>query len=298
MTILVTGATGFVGERVCKMLLQKNEKIRIISRKTSSDFTDIVLADLSSDTINTSAFEGVSTVIHLAGYTHDLRSSGNEEEYFRLNVEATKKLAKVASLCGVSSFIYLSSTKAGKSDDCDSTLEEAEGVYGKSKRAAELAILEIASSSHMRVNIIRPALIYGPNVKGNLKLMITGIKQGWFPPLPYTNNKRSMVHVDDVARCILFLDNSESSNKQIYTLTDNQEYSSSEIYDILCRVFGKKVKKIRFPMILFTFMSLIHPSIRYKLNKLLGNETFSCSKIISSGFEPQKTLRHINETNY
>ena len=67
MTILVTGATGFVGERVCKMLLQKNEKIRIISRKTSADFTDIVLADLSSDTINTSAFEGVSTVIHLAG---------------------------------------------------------------------------------------------------------------------------------------------------------------------------------------------------------------------------------------
>ena len=298
MTILVTGATGFVGKRVCRMLLKENKKIRIISRNTSLDFDDIVLADLSSDTINMSVFDGVSSVIHLAGYTHDLRSSGNEEEYFRLNVEATKQLAKSASLCGVSSFIYISSTKAGKTDQNNSTIEEADGVYGKSKRAAELAILNITSSTNMRVNIIRPALIYGPNVKGNLKLMINGIKQGWFPPLPYINNKRSMVHVDDVARCIFFLNNTESSDKQIYTLTDNQEYSSSEIYDILCRVSGKKIKKLRFPMFLFKFLSFIHPSIRYKLNKLLGNETFSSSKIISLGFKPQKTLIHINETNY
>lgn len=298
MTILVTGGTGFVGKRVCKMLLQENQKIRLVSRNTSSDFDDIVLADLSSDIVNKSAFDGVSTVIHLAGYTHDLRSSDNNEEYFRLNVDATKKLAKSASLCGVSSFIYLSSTKAGKSDNNNSTIEEAEGIYGKSKREAELAILGIASSSNMRVNIIRPALIYGPNVKGNLKLMINGIKQGWFPPLPYTNNKRSMVHVDDVARCISFLNNTVTSDKQIYTLTDNQEYSSSEIYDILCQVSGKKTRKIRVPMILFKFLSLTHPSIKYKLDKLLGNETYSCSKIISSGFKPQKTLRQINETNY
>ena len=128
--------------------------------------------------------------------------------------------------------------------------------------------------------------------------MINGIKQGWFPPLPYTNNKRSMVHVDDVARCISFLNNTVTSDKQIYTLTDNQEYSSSEIYDILCQVSGKKTRKIRVPMILFKFLSLTHPSIKYKLDKLLGNETYSCSKIISSGFKPQKTLRQINETNY
>ena len=161
-----------------------------------------------------------------------------------------------------------------------------------------MAILDIASRSQMRVNIIRPALIYGPNVKGNLKSMLQGIQQGWFPPLPKVQNRRSMVHVDDVARCIAYVNNKTSLNKKIYNLTDNQEYSSSEIYDIFCKVLGKRIKKHRLPMVLFNFLSLIHPSIKYKVDKLLGSETFSCSQIISSGFQTKKTLKHVNETNY
>ncbi len=298
MTILVTGATGFVGERVCNKLLKENEKIRVISRNPSISFDDLVLADLTSGDIEGSIFDDVSAVFHLAGYAHDLRASTNIEMYYKLNVDATKRLAEVASKCGVSSFIYVSSTKAGVSDNEDSSLNNAEGAYGKSKREAELEILDIASRSNMRVNIIRPALIYGPGVKGNLKSMLKGIEQGWFPPLPNISNKRSMVHVDDVVRCISYINNNLNSNKQIYNLTDNQEYSSSEIYDILCQVLGKKIKKFRSPMILFTLLSFIHPSIRYKIDKLMGSETFSCSKIISSGFEPKKTLKHINETNY
>ena len=51
----------------------------------------------------------------------------------------------------VSNFIFLSSTKAGNDDNIDTSVEEAEGIYGMSKRAAEIAILEIASKSSMRV---------------------------------------------------------------------------------------------------------------------------------------------------
>lgn len=298
MVILVTGATGFVGKRVCNMLLQNNHKIRIISRTPSTEFDDVIVSDLSVDSINKNIFDNVSTVIHLAGYAHDVKSKGNKEDYLKLNVQASKKLAEIAKNCGVSSFIYLSSTKAGPNNDFTSSEKEAEGLYGESKRSAEIAILDVASSSNMRINIIRPALIYGPNVKGNLKLMITGIKQGWFPPLPFNDNKRSMVHVDDVARCIAHLEDEVSSNGQIYQLTDNQEYSSYEIYNILCAVLGKKYRRLRFPLFIFTFLSKLHPSVEFKLNKLLGSETFSCSKILSSGFEPKKTLKNIYETNY
>jgi nucleoside-diphosphate-sugar epimerase len=298
MVILVTGATGFVGKRVCNMLLQQNYKIRIISRTPSTSFEDVIVSDLSVDSINKNIFDDVSTVIHLAGYAHDVKSLGNKEDYFKLNVQATKNLAEVATNCGVLSFIYLSSTKAGPDNDFQSSEKKAEGMYGETKRAAEIAILDVASSSDMRINIIRPALIYGPNVKGNLKLMIKGIRRGWFPPLPLNNNKRSMVHVDDVARCIAHLDKKVSSDREIYQLTDNQEYSSYEIYDILCAVLGKKIRKLRVPIFIFTFLSKLHPSIEFKLNKLLGSETFSCSKILSSGFEPKKTLKNIYETNY
>jgi nucleoside-diphosphate-sugar epimerase len=227
-----------------------------------------------------------------------LKVNGDTENYLKLNVDGTKKLAEMASISGVKNFIYISSTKAGADENPNSLIEEAEGIYGRSKRAAELAILNLPQDSRMRVNIIRPALIYGPEVKGNLRLMLKGIKQGWFPPLPLIGNKRSMVHVDDVAECISHIKEQENLDKQIYQLTDNNEYSSSEIYDILCQVSGKKIKSIRFPLIFFRILSTLHPSIKHKLNKLLGDETYSSLKIISTGFQTKKTLQHINETDY
>ena len=298
MVILVTGATGFVGKRVCNMLLRQNHKIRVISRNSSIEFDDSVIADLASESLNESVFRDVTTIIHLAGHAHDLKVYSDTKNYLKLNVDGTKRLAEMASISGVKNFIYISSTKAGPDEDPNSPIEEAEGIYGQSKRAAEMAILNLSRDSRMRVNIIRPALIYGPEVKGNLRLMIKGIKQGWFPPLPSIGNKRSMVHVDDVAECISHIKEHENLDKQIYQLTDNNEYSSSEIYDILCQVSGKKIKSIRLPLIFFRILSTLHPSIKHKLNKLLGDETYSSLKIISTGFQPKKTLQNINETDY
>ena len=63
-----------------------------------------------------------------------------------------------------------------------------QGVYGQTKREAELKLLEIGRQSSMRVSIVRPSLVYGVNVKGNLALMLRGVEQGWFPPLPETSN--------------------------------------------------------------------------------------------------------------
>ena len=63
-----------------------------------------------------------------------------------------------------------------------------QGVYGQTKREAELKLFEIARQSSMRVSIVRPSLVYGVNVKGNLALMLRGVEQGWFPPLPETSN--------------------------------------------------------------------------------------------------------------
>ncbi|MFL2818435.1 MAG: SDR family oxidoreductase [Candidatus Puniceispirillales bacterium] len=62
-------------------------------------------------------------------------------------------------------------------------------MYGKTKREAELQLLKVSEESGMHVSIIRPSLVYGPFVKGNLKSMMLGIKKGWFPPLPKTDNK-------------------------------------------------------------------------------------------------------------
>ena len=145
MVILVTGATGFLGRRVCNMLLQKNHKIRVISRNSSNKFDDLVIADLAKDSIEETIFSDVTTVIHLAGHAHDLKKNRNTENYFKLNLDGTKKLAEMASISGVKNFIFISSTKAGVAEDSTSSVEQAEGIYGQSKRAAELAILNLSN---------------------------------------------------------------------------------------------------------------------------------------------------------
>ena len=83
--------------------------------------------------------------------------------------------------------IFVSSVKAGGraiAGNCmtEENQGEPEGIYGKTKREAEVKLLEIGLQSGMHVSIVRPSLVYGSNVKGNLKLMLSWVKKGWFPP--------------------------------------------------------------------------------------------------------------------
>jgi nucleoside-diphosphate-sugar epimerase len=223
--------------------------------------------------------------------------------YHTVNVEATVELAKLAAESGVKRFVFVSSVKAGGlplSEHCASEGDQndPEGVYGKTKREAELKLLKIGKESDMRVSIIRPSLVYGPNAKGNLQLMLSGVKKGWFPPLPETGNKRSMIHVDDLVLAILLVVNDDRANGEIFIATDGVPHSSREIYNAMCGVAGKSIPKWSVPKFLFDMASLINPRIKYKLNKLLGDECYSSTKLEALGFKAQKTLKDMNETDF
>ena len=204
---------------------------------------------------------------------------------------------------GVKRFIFISSVKAGGLPlfgQCASEElgGESDGIYGKTKQEAELQLLKIGNESGMHVSIIRPSLVYGPNVKGNLQLMLSGIKKGWFPPLPETSNKRSMIHVDDLVRAILLVADDDRANGEIFIATDGTPYSSREIYNFMCSALGKPNPKWSVPKSFFDMASLINPRIRYKLNKLLGDKCYSSAKLEALGFKAKKSLKDINETDY
>ena len=150
----------------------------------------------------------------------------------------------------------------------------------------------------MHVSIIRPSLVYGPNVRGNLKLMLSGIEKGWFPPLPETGNKRSMIHVDDLVRAILLVVDDDRANGEIFIATDGAPYSSREIYNAMCGVVGKLIPKWSVPKVLFDLASLASPRIKYKLNKLLGDECYSSAKLEALGFKAKRSLKDMNETDF
>lgn len=299
-SFFITGATGFIGQRLSNAV--KGE-IRVLSREKQSNFETIV-CDLQSEVIPDNALYGVDTIFYLAGYAHDLRDASKISDlYYNVNVGVTVQLAELAVKSGVKKFVFVSSVKAGGNSTpskCanESDQNEPDGVYGKSKREAELKLLKIGKESGMCVSIIRPSLVYGPGVKGNLKLMLSGIKRGWFPPLPETNNKRSMIHVDDLVRAILLVSADNRANGEIYIATDGVPHSSREIYNAMCNSVGKSVPKWSVPKVLFDMVSLLSPGIKYKVGKLLADEHYSSKKLEALGFKAKKSLKDLNETDF
>jgi len=300
---LVTGSTGFIGNRLLGLLKTIDCDVRLLARSKVDNY-ETVACNLGKDRIPKHTLESIDTVFHLAGFAHDMQDPSKVKHlYHAVNVEATVELARLAVKNSVKRFVFVSSVKAGgkaASKKCinESDQSQPEGVYGKSKREAELELLKIGKDSGMHVAIIRPSLVYGPNVKGNLKLMLAGVKKGWFPPLPETGNRRSMIHVDDLVRAILLVAKDGRANGEIFIATDGTPHSSRYIYNAMCSALDKSIPKWSVPKILFDMASLVNPRIKYKLNKLLGDECYSSAKLEALGFKAKKTLKDMNETSF
>ena len=298
--IFISGATGFIGQRLVKAI---DSNVRVLSREKKSDY-ETVVCDLKSEVIPDNTLDGVGTVFHLAGFAHDLNDATKIQNiYQKVNVSATVQLANLAVKSGVKRFVFVSSVKAGGNPPLGTCANEkdqknTEDVYGKTKREAELKLLEIGKESGMHVSIVRPSLVYGPNVKGNLKLMLSGIEKRWFPPLPETGNRRSMIHVDDLVMSIVYVSKHESSNNEIYIATDGRIYSSDQIYDLMCIELGNRIPKWRVPRTLFIFSFFGGVNFRRKIKKLFGDECYSSSKLESIGFSAKKTFEDFNESDF
>ena len=298
--ILITGANGFVGSRLVKHANNINLNIRVISRK-SSDIFESIVCDFLKNTIPENALHSIDTVFHIAGFAHDFRSTDDLAlTYEAINVNASVQLAKLAIKNKVKTFVFVSSVKAGGLSDQNICMNELnqknpDGVYGQSKRDAELQLLKLSKNSDMKLIIVRPSLVYGKGMKGNLNLMLAGIKSGWFPPLPKIVNRRSMIHVDDLVNALIMLSSAPIESGEVFIATDGHPYSSREIYEVMCNILGKKIPKWSIPLWVFAFVSIFNKGIKYKINKLFGNEWYSSEKLESLGFKAKKSLHHLDE---
>jgi len=298
---LVSGATGFVGRELCRQLADRGLPFVALSRRGAAlaDGTASTAVDFNSQEVNAELLQGMDVVFHLAGIAH---SQAQDASYAQVNHLATLALAKASAAAGVKCFVYLSSVKAmGAPEDGSVRTEEQcktpMSAYGASKLAAEQGLQAEFSNSDMSIVILRPALVYGAGVKGNLLSMRRAVRAGI--PRPPELGGRSMIAVQDLAAAMLQIASKPPPGVNLWIVCDGQRYSARRIYDLMRAASGRRAGRSYLPLWIWRFGAYLADGMRdrgsdSRFTKLFGTELYSSTAIMRDlSWQPQFELADI-----
>jgi nucleoside-diphosphate-sugar epimerase len=267
-SLLLTGATGFVGQGILKQALKQSLDVSCVSRQkmrilngSNGLMQNILIQDLAPDTDWSMSLSGITTVLHCAARVHVMQeTSADPLTLFRqVNVAATMNLARQAALAGVRQFIFISSVKVNGEQTTlghpytEESKPQPEDAYGISKYEAELALLELGRNTGMAITIIRPPLVYGPGVRANFLSLLQSVRRGLPLPLGRIHNKRSFVYLDNLVSLVLCcLDNPKASN-QVFLASDGEDLSTTELLQACATALGVQSRLLPFPASLLSF---------------------------------------------
>jgi len=292
MKIIITGASGFVGQNLLRFLKKDNDLIPLSIRNNQNKKFNL----------------NSSVVIHLAGKAHDLKKTSEDKEYYEANTELTKKVFDQFLQSSSKVFIFMSSVKAAKdafqgilSED---VMPDPVTVYGKSKLAAEEYILSKEIPENKRVYILRPCMIHGPNNKGNLNLLYNFVSKGIPYPFGRYVNKRSFVSVDNLCFVIKELIDNSKIESGIYNIADDISLSTIDLVKMMSEILCKPTRILKVPKLLIRLIAKVGDFLPLPINserlvKLTENYEVSNLKIknaikkklpISSSVGIKKTL--------
>jgi len=299
-TELITGATGKIGSRLFASLQSGHNTLRVLGRYPGNTGmqAEHVPCDLqwaAADELER-ACAGVHTLYHCAGYAHAFKTLANNdaELHRRINADATMRLAEAAGRAGVRRFIFLSSVKAagiaGTVCGDESSAVPPVTAYGQAKAAAEQALLAAGAQYRMEVVNLRLAMVYGGKGRGNLERMVAMVRRGWFPPLPETGNKRSLLYVDDAVDAIQRVAHDPRASGRTYIVADAEAYSGRALYNAIRHALGLKPCRFSIPYAALAAAARAGDGLEAlcrkrmpfdteMLEKLLGSDWYSSGRI-------------------
>ena len=255
-TIALTGATGFLGSHIADALLAAGHRVRTAVRPTSSltwlqdKPLDILTVDLADPDACARFVAGADAVVHCAGVV----SGADEAEYRAGNLVPTENLlaAAAAAWPGAAgpTFLLISSLAAHGPAPLDAPARESGPArpitaYGRSKRAAELAVLR-APGSFRRI-ILRPPSLYGPRDREFLPLL-RAASHGWTVRLGRNLTGFSLVDGRDAAAAVVALLESPAADG-VYFVSDEQGgYDWDELRDALAAAAGRRIRRRFVPL--------------------------------------------------
>jgi nucleoside-diphosphate-sugar epimerase len=280
--ILITGATGFVGRAVIAALRADGHTLsgttRAADRPQGPDGVPLYRVPDFSETVDWGRYvAGAEVVIHLAARAHMTREEGTQaiELYRATNRDGSRRLAEAAAAAGVKRFVFMSSIKAVAEETFGVPLTELspsapEDAYGISKWEAEQDLAEVAARTGLELVILRPPLVYGPDVRGNLATLLKACARGWPLPLGGIDNRRSLISTANLASAVKASAFDARAAGEAFFVSDGEDISTPELVRRLARTMGREPRLISVPSPLLSLARQL-PGIGPKVRRLTGS---------------------------
>ncbi len=261
-TVMLTGATGFIGSHIAERLIRGNVRLHLWGRRKNGLVASLEKEGAkvfvgSPDDLATlrESLQGADAVIHCAGATKALNESG----YFHANVDLTRRILGLIQT--PQRLVFVSSQAAAGPSSPDIPLDENDeprpiSDYGRSKLSAENYVSQWGAANGNNYVILRPSVVYGPGEK-DLYNYFKWVGRGLLPVIGDGRQRISIVHVEDLVNAILAAAE-QSSAGGVYFASNDRGYSIREIGHAIRRSLGKtRLIELKLPEFGLDFVAVL-----------------------------------------
>lgn len=287
-SVVVTGASGFIGLPLCSLLVRSGADVRAAVRcesaalaqftpdpSTGGRLRQVVVGDLAKATDWSAALDGAEAIVHLAARVHVTSGQADSDRFREINIDATLRLAEAAARAQVKRLVFVSSAKAG---------DDASDPYSRSKAEAERLLGE--ASRRLECVIVRPPLVYGPRVRANFLRLMRLVDSGIPLPLASVANHRSLLFVGNLADALYTCISHPRAAGQAFTVSDGEDVSTPELVRRIARALGRPARLFPFPAPLLRLVGALAGQMQ-AIDRLTGDLAIDSSPIRAAlGWRP------------